>query len=146
MRTRPVATLDQRGHGRSALPVEADYSIAACAQDVRACLDVLGMERAVLVGHSWGASVALEAAVRSPDRVSAIVLIDGGAWAMPETVDRAAARERLRPPALGMAPEELWARIAEGSPWFTDETRAALEHTFLMDEDGGIRTRIESGP
>lgn len=139
MRTRPVAALDQRGHGTSNLPPSADYSIPACAEDVITALDALEAERVVLVGHSWGASVALEAAVRRADRVASIVLIDGGAWTMPG--DRAEARERLRPPALGMPAEELWDRIAASSPWFDAETRAALEPTFRVD-DGAIRTRI----
>lgn len=141
--TRPVAALDQRGHGRSDVPVGSDFSIEACADDAIAALDAAGMtEPVVVVGHSWGASVALQAAVRHPDRVRAVVLIDGGAWSIPTGVDRTAARERLRPPALGIPADELWTEIAASMPWFDAETRAALEPTFSIDAAGAIRTRI----
>lgn len=140
MRSRPVLALDQRGHGRSDVPVDSDFSIATCADDA---LRLLGdAAPAVVVGHSWGASVALELAVAHPESVSALVLIDGGAWGIPNGADRTAARERLRPPALGMPAEELWSMVSSGSDWFTDESREALEPTFLVDEHGAIRTRI----
>lgn len=142
LRSRPVVALDQRGHGRSDLPRGVDYSVEACAHDAIAAIVASGLEHPVIVGHSWGASVALSAAVHRPDLVRAIVLIDGGAWSIPQHADREAARERLRPPALGMPSEELWSMIAASSPWFTSETHAALEPTFVVGADGGIRTRI----
>ena len=142
LRARPVLALDQRGHGASDVPLGADFSIRACAADAVSAMDIAGLERPVLVGHSWGAAVALECAVRHPDRVASIALVDGGAWSMPAHVDRAAARERLRPPALGMPAEELWSMIAADAPWFDEETRAALTPTFREDPAGGMRTRI----
>ena len=68
MRARPVAALDQRGHGESDSPVDADYSVPRCAADALAALDDLGWPRAVVVGHSWGAAVALSTAARHPQR------------------------------------------------------------------------------
>ena len=138
----PILALDQRGHGRSDLPKEADFGIRRCADDALRAMDEASFERTVVVGHSWGASVALELAVRHPDRVSALVLVDGGGWGIPVNVDIAATRERLRPPALGMPAEELWTMVSSGSAWFNDESRAALEPTFVVDEFGAIRTRI----
>ena len=68
---------DLRGRGASAhLP--GPYGMAAHADDLVAILDHLGLERAVIAGHSMGAFVATTAGVRHPDRVQSLVLIDGG--------------------------------------------------------------------
>ena len=69
----------------------------ACAADVVAVLDSLGWQRAVVVGHSWGASVALEAAASAHDRVAAAVLVDGGLWSPSALGPRAQVREALDP-------------------------------------------------
>jgi pimeloyl-ACP methyl ester carboxylesterase len=66
-----------RGHGRSGPAGDGDYSIAACASDLEAVLDAFDLTRVVLVGHSFGASVAIELASRFPDRVAALVVVDG---------------------------------------------------------------------
>ncbi|MDR3081787.1 MAG: alpha/beta hydrolase [Streptomyces sp.] len=62
---------DLRGFGQT--PV-ADGSHSN-AEDVLELLDVLGIERAALVGSSFGGQVALEIAARWPDRVSALMLV-----------------------------------------------------------------------
>jgi len=69
--------LDLRGRGDSDKP-ESGYGLATHASDVVRVLDHLGLEDAVLVGHSMGAFVALRAALSSPERVRALVLLDGG--------------------------------------------------------------------
>jgi pimeloyl-ACP methyl ester carboxylesterase len=144
MRTRPVAVLDQRGHGASDTPLAADYSLGACAEDAVGVLALLGWDRAVVVGHSWGASVALAAAASAPERVAGAALIDGGLWSPAGLGPRAEVRERLTPPALGLPEEELWSLVRQGDlgPWWRDEVRAALAPTFVRDSDGLLRTRI----
>jgi lipase len=72
-----LVAVDLRGRGASgALP--APYGLAAHARDTLAVLDRLGVERAVLVGHSLGAYVVARAAAEHPERVAAAVLVDGG--------------------------------------------------------------------
>lgn len=66
-----------RGHGRSGPAGDGDYSIDACAMDLAAVLDAFSLDRVVLVGHSFGASVAIECAGTFPDRVAALVVVDG---------------------------------------------------------------------
>jgi pimeloyl-ACP methyl ester carboxylesterase len=144
LRSRPVAALDQRGHGDADSPLEADYSVATCAADAIAALDVLGWSRAVVVGHSWGASVALSVAATAPERVEAVGLVDGGLWSPTSMGPREEARLRLTPPALGMPEEELWGLIrsgALGEAW-SDEIEAALRPTFVVHAEGRIRTRL----
>ncbi|MBI1350870.1 MAG: alpha/beta fold hydrolase [Actinomycetales bacterium] len=144
LRSRPVASLDQRGHGESDSALDADYSIAACADDALRTLDELGWARAVVVGHSWGCSVALGSAAAAPQRIAAVGLVDGGLWSPASLGTREEARERLTPPALGMPEAELWAAIRSGDlgeSW-SPEVEAALRPTFVVDDEGRIRTRL----
>src|SRR3990170_3000694 len=53
-----VVALDQRGHGLSAKPDDG-YDYATVARDAVALLDHLHAPSAIVVGHSWGASVAI---------------------------------------------------------------------------------------
>jgi pimeloyl-ACP methyl ester carboxylesterase len=76
---------DLRGRGRSNA-IAGPFGITAHADDMVRVLDQLGLESAVLLGHSMGAWVAACTAVRHPDRVPAVVLVDGG-LALPGTTD-----------------------------------------------------------
>ena len=79
--------VDLRGFGDSDRP-QSGYAIPELAADAIALLDVLGIERASLVGHSFGSFVARQAAQAYPARVDALVLIGTGfAAANPVTLD-----------------------------------------------------------
>jgi non-heme chloroperoxidase len=80
--------LTQRGHGDSDRPLSG-YAPGDLAADAVAFLDVLGIERAVVVGHSMGAWVAERIAVSHPARVRGVVL----AGAMGPIEDNRAADE-----------------------------------------------------
>ena len=69
-----VLAPDQRGYGGSSRPdAIEDYDIAALTGDVIGLLDDVGAERAVLVGHDWGANVVWNTPLLHPDRVAAVV-------------------------------------------------------------------------
>lgn len=70
-----VVGLDLRGRGLSDKPAHG-YSIAEHAADVVGVLDVLGLPRVVLGGHSFGALLTAFIAARHPDRVSRCLFID----------------------------------------------------------------------
>lgn len=74
-----VVTYDQRGTGRSAGPLPDPYSITAMADDVTEILDELGIARCHFVGHALGGLVGLDLALRRPDRIGSLVLVN--AWA-----------------------------------------------------------------
>jgi pimeloyl-ACP methyl ester carboxylesterase len=63
-----------RGHGGSAKP-DAGYSMPVLAADIAAFLDAVGVDRAVLVGHSLSTAVVLQAAANYPERVAGVALI-----------------------------------------------------------------------
>lgn len=71
----PVLIFDLRGHGRSSVP-ETGYSAADHAGDVVGLLDHLQIEKAVAVGHSFGGSVVLHAALHAPQRFTHLALAD----------------------------------------------------------------------
>ncbi len=64
--------MTQRGHGDSGRP-ETGYRARDFADDVAAFLDAIGLDRAVLVGHSMGATNALRFAIDYPHRVSGLL-------------------------------------------------------------------------
>lgn len=69
--------LDQRGAGHSDKPAQADrYSLAKIVADVDLLRLRLGVDKVALIGHSYGAMVALEYAAAHPEHVSRMVLAD----------------------------------------------------------------------
>ena len=70
-----VTTYDLRGHGYSAMTPRG-YSPANLAADLAALMDVRGIDRAAIVGRSFGADVALAFSARYPDRVQRLVAIE----------------------------------------------------------------------
>jgi pimeloyl-ACP methyl ester carboxylesterase len=74
-----VIVPDMRGYGDSDKPDTVDaYAIPFLAFDVTAILDALGIERAHLVGHDWGAAVAWATAALAPQRVDHLVAVSVG--------------------------------------------------------------------
>lgn len=69
-------TYDERARGRKS-GRSADYSFEAAVRDVDAVLDARGVDRALVVGWSYGAFVAAHWASRNPDRAIGAVLVDG---------------------------------------------------------------------
>jgi len=70
-----VVTLDLGGHGASGADRSA-WTVAGLGGDVQAVVLALRLDRVVLVGHSMGGPVALDAARRMPGRVAGIVVVD----------------------------------------------------------------------
>jgi pimeloyl-ACP methyl ester carboxylesterase len=67
---------DLIGFGRSAKGVELDYSMPGLTDFAEDLLAALEIGASALVGHGWGAAVALELARRRPDQIERLVLID----------------------------------------------------------------------
>jgi pimeloyl-ACP methyl ester carboxylesterase len=70
-----LINIDAPGHGRSS-PVRQTFDMADCVRCVEAVMDARNVEQAAIVGLSWGGMVAMAAAVRRPERVRGIVVMD----------------------------------------------------------------------
>lgn len=96
-RDHQVVTHDLLGHGESPLP-SAQPSLAEFSDQLAGLLDELGLDRVVLVGHSLGALVALDFALRWPRRVERLVALNTVHGRSPEqqqAVDERASRLRM---------------------------------------------------
>jgi len=116
-----VIAPDVRGHGLSDKPHQPEaYGYASMGADVTRLMDHLGIARALLVGYSMGASIAIELMLSRPERFSAIVLggiaYDDG---LEDKADRdaIAAAYRAADPATIRSPvAKAYRRFAESMP------------------------------
>ena len=70
-----VIAMDNRGHGQSDKPYDPEaYSTYVMADDSRALLDHLGIEKAGVIGYSMGARISAFLTRANPDRVSALAM------------------------------------------------------------------------
>lgn len=82
-RFRTIA-LDLRGRGQSDKP-DSGYSLDDHAADVLALLDHLGIERATILGHSFGGLLTIYLAAKYPQRVARLILVDVAVWIVEDT-------------------------------------------------------------
>jgi len=73
-----VVVIEPLGVGHSSRPCKANYSYTSQADRIAAVMDTLGLPRALVVAHAGAVSMALRLAVRRPDLVSQLLIIDGG--------------------------------------------------------------------
>lgn len=141
---RPVA-YDQRGHGRSSKP-SSGYGFEHTSADAVAVARALGLRRLLSVGHSWGANVVLELAVRRPRAIAGTVLIDGGFLNLRDRMDWATAREMLAPPDLKGTPVHEFLELLRfhlgGTIDITPEVEAVFLSLMRIDRRGGIHPRL----
>jgi pimeloyl-ACP methyl ester carboxylesterase len=79
---------DRRGFGRSERPDPFSTDVRQHADDAAALLDSLGAAPAVVIGRSHGGEVAVDLALRYPDRVRALALLEGGGLSLSVGVTR----------------------------------------------------------
>lgn len=115
-----LIAIDMLGHGASPLPPQ-DAGLSDFADQAIRLLDHLGLDRVAVIGHSMGALVAQEIALRAPSRVSSLVCLNAVFRRPPELAQ--AVRERAA--ALGGRgdPSSIAATIAR---WFGDPIPADL--------------------
>jgi esterase len=77
---------DRRGFARSERPEPFVTNVQQHTDDAAALIDALGAAPAIVIGRSYGGNVALDLALRYPDRVRALALLEGG----PETLSESA--------------------------------------------------------
>lgn len=117
-----VFALDMRGHGDSVKPSPGTYSLRHTADDAIAFMEALGLERPVLIGHSWGGATAIVLASgawfqKSAPTFSQVILEDPA-----HTFGRGNPEERAAyyTKDIGRPAEELRVEIAASSPGWTE--------------------------
>ncbi|HEX9476606.1 MAG TPA: alpha/beta hydrolase [Candidatus Dormibacteraeota bacterium] len=99
---RRLIALDQRGHGLTGRPPHAPtadaYSMDELLDDAAFVVGALGLEQPAVVGHSWGATVALELVSTRPGLASALVFIDGPVQSAANMFSWEEAQKFMQPP------------------------------------------------
>jgi o-succinylbenzoate---CoA ligase len=136
-----VAAPDRRGSGERRLQPPRGVDMAEQLADLAALLDAEGVGRAVLLGHSYGGVVAIEAAARLPERVAAVVAYEPPYGPLADQRTRrgfalvaratAAAAATGGPPAAARA---FMRGVAGPGAWDAMPERT---RTFLEGEGGG---------
>lgn len=140
-----VVTYDARGHGLSAKP-SSGYGFDPIVADARAVIRAAGLRRPIVVGHSWGATMALELAARHPRAVGGAVLVDGGISALRGEMDWATVKQRLAPPHLTGMPVEEFRRMIRtflgDAVQITPRVEEIVLSVMSVDRDGRIKPRL----
>lgn len=100
---RRLVALDQRGHGLTGQPPRAPrfpdgYAMDELLKDVDFMIDNLGLEKPVVVGHSWGATVALELVGTRQGTTGGLVFIDGPVQSAANLFNWEEAQKIMQPP------------------------------------------------
>jgi aminoacrylate hydrolase len=80
-----VVTYDHRGTGRSEREIAGALSVGGMADDILALMDALGIDRARIVGHAAGGLAGMDLALRFPERIESLAVINGWARLSPHT-------------------------------------------------------------
>ncbi len=105
--TRLAIAFDMRGHGQSDPAPNEGYSLTAMASDLAALVDSLGLQKFILLGHSYGGGVIATYAGMHPERVAGLLFIDAIGDA------RNAPREQIDP-FMSALRSEAYAGLIEG--------------------------------
>jgi pimeloyl-ACP methyl ester carboxylesterase len=119
-----VVTIDLAGHGQSGMG-RADWTIPAFAEDVAAVIRHLDLKTSVLIGHSMGGPVTLEAARMLPERIAALVPVD-----------------TLQDAEMEISPDELEAFLGSLRDDFVGATRKFVRGMFPADADSALVDRV----
>jgi pimeloyl-ACP methyl ester carboxylesterase len=121
-----VVRLDLPGHGASGC-ARTQWTIPAFGQDVVTVVEQLGLEQVVLIGHSMGGAVIVEAARRLPTAVIGLVSID--TWAN---------LAHIRTPA------QVAARLAPFRANFAEAMRANVQTLFVPTSDPAVVEHVRA--
>ena len=144
--TRRVVTYDQRGHGETAKP-EDGYDTETFVADGIGVAQALKLEEPYLVvGHSCGATIAMEWTVRQAELVRAVALVDGAIFPFRDVPGATweSVAERLAPPDLSSLSFDDLIERTRGRLGFLDETfrRSYFGALMQVTSDGAIRARL----
>lgn len=141
---RRVVALDQRSHGLSDRPATG-YALDDLVADAAHVVRELGLGRPLVVGHSWGAMIALHLAAEHPELAAGLVFVDGPAASFSRLMTWEEAAQRMQPPlpryaAIDAAVEAQ--RSSLGDAWADD--LLTFVRAGLVEVDGGLASTLTS--
>ena len=141
-----VVAMDLRGRGESDKPSRG-YSLDYHLKDINCLLDDLGIDRAVIMGHSLGAFIGLAFAAEYPDRTDRLILVDGGGDLSPEQFDEVFIAIKPALERLGQVfpSADDYLNKMKAAPYIHPWS-AVIETYYryeLEDVEGGVRTNID---
>jgi pimeloyl-ACP methyl ester carboxylesterase len=145
-----VYALDQRGHGDSVKPESGKYSLKHTADDAAAFIEALGLEKPIVIGHSWGGAIALVlasggASDETKPALTKLILEDpahniGAGEGDPE--DRSIAFTR----DIGRPANELRTEITLTSPgWTQADIEGKIDALHKVSREAVINVFAEAG-
>jgi pimeloyl-ACP methyl ester carboxylesterase len=155
-KTRQVIAFEQQGHGHTADIVDRPFTFEQSADDAAALMQHLKIERADFFGYSNGGNIALQIAIRHPDRVRKLVVAsamfkrDGlypEFWesmknatleSMPEELKDAYRKAAPHPEQLPTFHDKCAKRMLEFKDWRPQDIRSIEAPTLVMIGDGDI--------
>ena len=136
-----IVAPDQRGHGKTT-QASSGYDWGTLAGDITRLMDHLGIAKASVFGHSWGGHVASNLAVRHPDRVRGVVLIDGGFQdgRMRVGATWESFRDRVRPRDVSGNKEQFLDRLrVQLADCWSDQLEGIVLSMVYEDDEGQIQ-------
>ena len=146
-----VYAIDMRGHGDSIKPPAGVYSLRHSADDAASLMEALGLERPVLIGHSWGGATAIVLASGADSQRPALnfshVILEDPAYTFGRGNAEVRAANYIKD--IGRPAEELRPEITASSPGWTEAdiegkidalqkvTREAVVSVFSEAEQAG---------
>jgi pimeloyl-ACP methyl ester carboxylesterase len=143
MTNRRLVALDQRSHGPSDAP-PIGYGVDVLAADAAHVIRELGLNRPVVVGHSWGGIVALEVGATPADLVSGVAVMDGPIASMSERITWEDASRMMQPPLPRYRSlEEAFeaSRLVLGEAWGED-LQPFVKAGLRRDSDSWVLTLV----
>lgn len=136
-----VLAVDLPGHCRSA--GEAPASVEAGADFIAALLDAAGVQRAALVGHSFGSLIALEAASRAPERITHLAMVG---TAYPMVVSPALLESSVSDPQRAIAMVNTFSHSLLAPPpsslgpgtWLYGSSRALMRRVLASNREANV--------
>lgn len=131
---------DLRGRGGSKEISGSEGGIAEHARDLLDLMDREGLERVVLIGHSMGAMIGVYLAAEHPERLSGLVLVDGGSD-VNEEID-ALVDPSVKRLGETYASREAYLEYMKSQPTFDGRWDEHLERYFADDVEPGDRKSV----
>ncbi len=136
-RSGTAVAIDLRGHGDSGRDPTRQYAPKHYLEDVTGVLRERDMRDVVLIGHSMGAAIAIHVATRCVDRVSALVLVDGGPYLRRAALQRVRAEFLAQPWQYGSVEEYSLRLEAKMRHVSSSVLREVAQGALVRTECGG---------